>query len=140
MKKYALGAAIAALSIGAVVPAVAAQGGEGAPNRGRPSAEGKACVKAGKEFLKENRLIRDAARRRINWALLDPTGPGIPELGLETGSIRIELGDERYIPLGRLLAMHRLQPGTFAWCDPADPTDPPATTTTTVPDDGSGDV
>lgn len=137
MKKYALGAAIAALSIGAVVPAVDAASG-GAPDRGRPSAEGKACVKAGKKLLKDNRIVRDAARRKINWALLDPTGPGIPELGLATGSIRVELGDERFIALGRLLKMHRNQPENFAWCDPADPTEPP-TNSTTVPEDESDD-
>lgn len=107
--------------LGGVVAAVIALGMLGAapasaaPAQKGPAAQG-ACVQAGIGTLKSLGLLQAAAQKKVNYALIDSNGPGIPELGLPGGLIAADLGDEAFLSLGTVVSLHTSNPELFAWC------------------------
>jgi|GEM_PF-2311375 len=80
-----------------------------------PSANG-ACVQAGIGTLKSLGLLQAAAQQKVNYALIDVDGPGIPSLGLPGGLINAQLGTEAFLSLGAVVKLHTTSPQLFAWC------------------------
>lgn len=70
--------------------------------------EGAKCVASGVRFLASNGLLRDAFRQKVDYAPLDVDG---------TGDIRIDLGDEAFLPLSTVIKLHYTDPELFSWCD-----------------------
>lgn len=107
--------------VGGLVAAVVALGVAGAaPASAAPKAKGPApqgaCVQAGIGTLKSLGLLQAAAQKKVNYALIDENGPGIPELGLPGGLIAADLGDEAFLSLGTVVKLHTTNPELFAWC------------------------
>jgi hypothetical protein len=104
--KFVAGTVAAVIGLGAfaVAPAEAAPSGKGA------------CVQAGIGTLKSLGLLQAAAQQKVNYALIDANGPGIPALGLPGGLIRADLGDEAFLSLGTVVSLHTSNPELFAWC------------------------
>lgn len=100
-------AAVVALGVVGAAPASAASKG--------PAPQG-ACVQAGIGTLKSLGLLQAAAKKHVNYALIDANGPGIPELGLPGGLIAADLGDEAFLSLGTVVSLHTSNPELFAWC------------------------
>lgn len=98
------GVAAATLGFGAAGTASAA-----------PSANG-ACVQAGIGTLKSLGLLQAAAQQKVNYALIDSNGPGIPSLGLPGGLINADLGNEAFLSLGYVVKLHTTSPQLFDWC------------------------
>lgn len=100
-------AVVVALGVVGAAPASAAPKG--------PAPQG-ACVQAGIGTLKSLGLLQAAAKKQVNYALIDVNGPGIPELGLPGGLIAADLGDEAFLSLGAVVKLHTSNPELFAWC------------------------
>jgi hypothetical protein len=100
-------AVVVALGVAGAAPASAAPKG--------PAPQG-ACVQAGIGTLKSLGLLQAAAQKKVNYALIDENGPGIPELGLPGGLIAADLGDEAFLSLGTVVKLHTTNPELFAWC------------------------
>ena len=109
MKKLMISAVAAALTIGVAAPAANA-----APSTA--NTPGGACVQAGLATLKSLGLLQAAAQQKVNYALIDVNGPGIPSLGLPGGLITIDLGDEAFLSLGKVVSLHTQSPQYFSWC------------------------
>jgi len=80
-----------------------------------PSEKG-ACVQAGIGTLKDLGICKAAAKKDVDYALIDSNGPGIPALGLPGGLIDTDLGDEAFLSLGTVVSLHTSSPQLFAWC------------------------
>jgi hypothetical protein len=91
------GVAAATLGLGATGTASAA-----------PKNAGAACVQAGIGFLKQNNLLVDAARKKIDYSTLGPEGAGL---------IRVQLPPKSFLPLGQVVKLHVTNPEIFTWCD-----------------------
>ncbi len=75
-----------------------------------------ACVQQGIGTLKSLGLLQAAAQKKVNYALIDSNGPGIPALGLPNGLINADLGDEAFLSLGKVVSLHTSSPELFDWC------------------------
>ena len=102
----ALTAGVAAATVGFGAPG---------PVNAAPSANG-ACVQAGIGTLTSLGLLQAAAQKKVNYALIDIDGPGIPSIPLPGGLIDTQLGDEAFLSLGAVVKLHTTSPGLFAWC------------------------
>ena len=96
----ALGSA-ALLTVAAAAPAVAAGHGD------TPKNEGAACVQAGIGFLKENDLLKAAAKKQIDYSTIADA---------EAGPIFADLPAESFLSLGQVVKLHTTNPELFAWC------------------------
>ena len=82
-----------------------------------PANVGAACVQEGLGTLKSLGLLQAAAKKQVNYALIDSNGPGIEALGLPGGLIDADLGDEAFLSLGAVVKLHTTSPQLFAWCN-----------------------
>lgn len=99
MTRKSIAAAAASFTALAMVagPAVAA-----------PTQPDTDCLRAGKAVLRSVASIGAAARQEVDYAVFDETG---------TGDIRLELGDEAYLPINQVFRLHLDSPELFSWCD-----------------------
>jgi len=94
MRKIVTGAGVAAVALAATLatatPASAAD---------TPRNEGAACIQAGLGTLKSAGLLKEAAQQKVDYSTL--------VAGLDSGS---------YLPLGKVVKLHKTNPELFAWC------------------------
>ena len=70
------------------------------------------CLRAGQDTLRSLDAFQAAARGEVNYANFDENSGNEFE-----GLIRIDLGDEAYLPLSDVFKLHLTSPELFAWCD-----------------------
>lgn len=93
---------IAAMAVGiAAAPALAA-----------PRSPDTDCLHAGQATLRSLGVFTAAAKGQVNYAAFDINSGNIYE-----GLIRVDLGDEAYLPINKVFQLHLDSPELFAWCD-----------------------
>jgi hypothetical protein len=89
-----------------------------------PKNAGAACVQEGLGTLKSLGLLQAAAQKKVNYALIDSNGPGIPGLQTPSGPVDVpgglidkDLGNTAFLSLGAVVKLHTTNPELFAWCN-----------------------
>ena len=81
--------------------------GLAAPASAAPKNAGAACVQDGLGFLKDNDLLKAAAKKQIDYSTIaDPVA----------GPIFAELPEGSFLSLGQVVKLHTTNPELFAWC------------------------
>jgi hypothetical protein len=112
-KHLGIAAAVVAVAGIALVPAATAR----ASSSANP-VEGARCVKAGVTFLVQNRLLKAAALRQIDYSDLDTDAANPPndDTYNASGPINTDLPNGSNLSLGEVIRLHYTNPQLFDWC------------------------
>ena len=94
MRKLVTGGGVVAVAVAATLASAAHASAADTPRN-----EGAACIQAGLGTLKSAGLLQDAAQQQVDYSTL--------VAGLDSGS---------YLPLGKVVKLHKTTPELFAWC------------------------
>ncbi len=95
-----------------VVIAAMAVGMTAAPALAGPRTPDTDCLRAGQSTLRSLGAFKAAAKGQVNYAAFD-INSGNDFQGL----IRVDLGDEAFLPINQVFQLHLDSPELFAWCD-----------------------
>jgi len=114
MRKQLATVAVVVAVVGVALVPATAMGASGSAS----SIEGARCVKAGVTFLVQNRLLKAAALREIDYSDLDTdaTNPANDDTYNASGPINTDLPNGSNLSLGEVIRLHYTNPQLFDWC------------------------